>query len=171
MSEISDARTEVDGLNKITSPPSKFVKAYVKIVAAGKVVKEAERMTLRTIVKNFIDKIPIPVGASFQDVEESAQKFFQDLSAAIIGTGMANIAARNAELLAMAGQLGIQITAIDASANTLPKIKENIDKATAAVTSLKTLVSTFSSADANTKAKIDAVIKALNELKTTFSAG
>lgn len=166
MSKVDDARSAVNAINGDLDSPRRFTLAYAKIVEAGKTVKEVERIPLQNITINLIGKMR--VGASFDKLRESASGFVDDLTVAIVGTGMANIAARNQELSEMLAVFGEHIEAANADANRLQQITANINKATEAIKTVKTLVSQLSSADANANAKIQAVITALEDLDEIF---
>lgn len=166
MSKVDVARSAVNALNTDFSSVEQFVAAYATIVDAGKTLQENERLALQTVVGNLRNKIPL--GVDFQDLRGSARRFEEDLAAAIIGTGMANIAARNAELQQMLAALGQQNAAALADANKLQQVTQNIDKATAAVKTAKTLFSTLNNGDGTKMQKIQAALNALEELRGIF---
>lgn len=167
MSKVDDARSAVNDIESDFSGIEDFVEVYAKIVDAGKTLKENERIALQTVVSNFRGKIP--EGATFQNLRDSARRFEEDLAAQIIGNGMANIAARNQELLSILNALDLHIAAANADANKLQQITTNINKATEAVNAIKTLASALDSPNANTNSRIQAVVTALENLKTTFT--
>ena len=166
MSKVDDARSAVDALDTDFSSVEEFVAAYARIVDAGETLKESERDDLQDVVGNLRNKIPL--GIDFQALRDSARRFDEDLTAVIIGTGMANIAARNAELLQMQAALGQHNAAALADANKLQQITENINKATNAVKTARNLFSQLNSADASKMAKIQAIITALEDLDEIF---
>ena len=167
MSKVDDARSAVNAIESDFSGIEDFVEAYAKIVDAGKTLKENERIALQTVVSNLRGKIR--EGATFQNLRDSARRFEEDLAAQIIGTGMANIAARNQELLSMLDALGLHIAAANDDANKLQQITANINKATEAVNAIKTLVLALDSPNAHTNSRVQAVVAALENLKATFT--
>lgn len=166
MSKVDEARSAVNALERDFSSIEEFLDAYSKIVDAGKTLQENEQPDLQKVVGNFRQKIRD--GATFQKLKDSAAKFEADLAATIIGTGMANIAARNAELQQMLAALNQHNAAALADANKLKQVTENIDKATAAVKTAKSLFSTLTNGDTSKMQKLQAVINALEDLQEDF---
>lgn len=168
MSKVDDARNAVNAIESDFSGIEDFVQAYATIVDAGKTLREHERIALQTVVSNLRGKIR--EGATFQNLRDSARHFEEDLAAQIIGTGMSNIVARNQELQSMLSALGLHIAAANADANRLQQITANINKATEAVNTIKTLATQLNSPNsASVNARIQAVVTALESLRTTFS--
>jgi hypothetical protein len=168
MATIQEARTAVNNLNKLTSPDKRYINAFAVILEASKTASAVERQTLQTIVADLVDKLP--GRATVDELADIAGRLDFDLMIQIVTDRNAAIASRNQELKNLAAQLGIQIEAITADANKMRDIAAEINKATAAIKTARTLVSNLADADAPKKAKVQAVFTALEELGEVFKS-
>jgi len=166
MANIQDARNAVNNIDSEISPDRVFVNAFAVILEASKSAKPAENSTLQDIIGDFLTKLPNRMTLS--RLRNTADQLETDVMIVIGSERTAAIKARNQELTQLAKALGIQIEGANTDAERLTKITGEINKATQAVNTLKTLVSQLDNTDANVDAKIRAIITALDELDEIF---
>lgn len=164
MATIEEARNAVDNIDEEISPDRVFINVFAVILDASR--NSNENAALQDIIGDFLTKLPNR--ATLNRLRNTADQLETDVMIAEVGARTAAINARNQELIQLAKALGIQIEAANTDAEKLTKITGEINKATQAVNTIKTLVSQLNSSDAGTSARIQAVITALEELDEIF---
>jgi hypothetical protein len=167
MSTIQDARNAVHGLSTAISSDESFCNAFAVILAASKTAQTSQLPTLQDIIEDFVDKDP--GRETLARLFTTAGLLQTDLMISIVSDRNAAIAARIQEFENLLEFLDIQIEAINDDADLLQNIATEINKATAAVKTAKTLVASLADADASKTAKVQAVITALEELGEIFA--
>ena len=166
MATIQEARNAVDNIDQEISPDRVFINTFAVILAASRSASSTQNSTLQDIIGDFLTKLPNR--ATLSRLRTTANQLETDVMIAEVEARRRAIDARNQELTQLARALGIQIEAANTDAEKLTKITGEINKATQAVNTIKTLVSQLNNSNANANARIQAVITALEKLDEIF---
>lgn len=141
-----------------------WVNALVRILDESINATSSERTQLITLLTRFVQKSPLRLAP----LDTIAVRLQANLTLTIMTQRLDELAARNDEIIALAAQLGVQVAAANRDANRLIRITGEINKITAGINTIKTLVSQLDNPTANASAKIQAVITALEALDGIF---
>ncbi len=144
--------------------------AQIMILVAGKTdLSNTDKSKLQNFLGDFQDKIREQDRATLDPVLNIASKLEDVLMVDIINSSINAINNRNTELNKLAKKLGIEIANANLDATALNKITAEIEKATKIVKEAKTAAKALGNAGLTTIEKLEAVLKALEELQGIFN--
>lgn len=160
---IQELETEVNALDSISSR-AEYSDAFEHFVEVLRQKPEPNRAQMINILATFRNTLSGDNSPLLNVVRRKARALDEALVADTVGGVIAGINSRNPAFARLNTNLQNEIDKANADAALLQRIKEAVEKATATIDEIKTLVDALTATNATTKSRLKALIEAAGNI-------